>query len=199
MARSPFRIEDAHRLIGREVGVSKWFTVGQDRIDRFSDATDDHYWLHVGGARASAGPFGRPIAHGFLTLSLLVPAMYDARCEPEDHLIGFNYGLDKVRFLLPVKAGDRVRTRFVLDDVTNKGEGRYLLRMTATMELEGSDKPALVAEWLNMYVVAAGTSPPSGGRDDSRAERLGAALRENLKRRRAQARARARTRKSGRR
>ena len=152
MAEQEYSFDTAREFIGQEIGVSRWLTVGQARIDAFAEATDDRYWIHTDPARATDGPFGTTIAHGFLSLSLLAPLMYDIGGQPNGGVLGINYGLDRVRFLAPVPEGARVRARMVLEDVEDRGEGRYVFRITATVELEGSEKPALVADWLNMYV-----------------------------------------------
>ena len=152
MAPKPFTLARAADFVGREIGTSDWLTVTQARIDTFAQATDDHYWIHTDPVRAAAGAFGAPIAHGFLSLSLLVPLLYALGVRPDDDWTGINYGLDRVRFLAPVPAGARVRGRFVLDAVEEKGPGRIVLHQDASMEIEGAEKPALVARWLNMYV-----------------------------------------------
>jgi len=138
--------------VGRELGVSPWHMIEQDRIDRFADATDDHQWIHVDQARASGGPFGTTIAHGFLTLSLLAPTAYHVMAEIFAGATAFNYGLDKVRFINPVKVGARVRNRIKLLAVEPKGDGRWLLTSENTFEIEGEDKPALIAVSLVMIL-----------------------------------------------
>ncbi len=141
-------------LIGQEVGVSKWFEVSQARIDAFADCTEDHQFIHVDPEAAKATPFGGTIAHGFLTLSLASAMSYDAVAPLEGVVMGVNYGFDKLRFLAPVLAGSRVRGRFRLLSAEDKGNGRWLLKHELTVEIEGGDKPALIAEWLGMQVVA---------------------------------------------
>lgn len=140
-------------LIGEEVGVSKWFDVTQARIDAFADCTEDHQFIHVDPEAARATPFGGTIAHGFLTLSLASAMSYDAVAPLEGVVMGVNYGFDKLRFLAPVPAGSRIRGRFKLLSADNKGDGRWLLKHELTVEIEGADKPALVAEWLGMQMV----------------------------------------------
>ena len=142
-------------LIGREVGVSRWFEVTQARIDAFADCTEDRQFIHVDPDRAKATPFGGTIAHGFLTLSLASAMSYDAVAPLEGVAMGVNYGFDKLRFLAPVPAGSRVRGRFRLLSAEDKGGGRWLLKHELTVEIEGGDKPALIAEWLGMQVLAA--------------------------------------------
>jgi len=141
-------------LIGREVGVSRWFEVTQARIDAFADCTEDRQFIHVDPDRARATPFGGTIAHGFLTLSLASAMSYDAVAPLEGVAMGVNYGFDKLRFLAPVPAGSRIRGRFRLLSAENKGGGRWLLKHELTVEIEGGDKPALIAEWLGMQVLA---------------------------------------------
>ena len=140
-------------LIGREVGVSRWFEVTQARIDAFADCTEDHQFIHVDPEAAKATPFGGTIAHGFLTLSLASAMSYDAVAPLEGVAMGVNYGFDKLRFLAPVLAGSRVRGRFRLLSAEEKGNGRWLLKHELTVEIEGGDKPALIAEWLGMQMV----------------------------------------------
>jgi acyl dehydratase len=140
-------------LIGREVGVSRWFEVTQARIDAFADCTEDWQFIHVDPDKAAATPFGGTIAHGFLTLSLASAMSYDAVAPLEGVAMGVNYGFDKLRFLAPVPAGSRVRGRFKLLSAEDKGGGRWLLKHELTVEIEGGDKPALIAEWLGMQMV----------------------------------------------
>lgn len=138
--------------VGQELGVSSWRAIEQDRIDRFADATDDHQWIHVDRARASEGPFGTTVAHGFLTLSLLAPTAYEVLAGAFAGATAFNYGLDKVRFIAPVKAGARVRNRIKLLAIEPKGEGRWLLTSENSFEIEGEAKPALIAVSLVMLL-----------------------------------------------
>lgn len=142
-------------LIGQEVGVSKWFDVTQARIDAFADCTEDHQFIHVDPEAAKATPFGGTIAHGFLTLSLASAMSYDAVAPLDGVVMGVNYGFDKLRFLAPVPAGSRIRGRFKLLSAENRGDGRWLLKHELTVEIEGGDKPALIAEWLGMQMVQA--------------------------------------------
>lgn len=144
---------------GKEEGTGDWFQVDQDRIDRFADVTLDHQFIHVDPERAKATPFGTTIAHGFLTLSLLThlsasantgkldPARYDGM------LMGVNYGFDKVRFISPVKVGSRVRVHTLLSKVELKGSSINMTR-TMTVEIEGEEKPALVADWITRMTFA---------------------------------------------
>ena len=140
-------------LIGQEVGVSRWFVVDQARIDAFADCTEDRQFIHVDPQAARATPFGGTIAHGFLTLSLASAMSYDAVRPLDGVVMGVNYGFDKLRFLTPVRAGRRVRGRFKLLSAEDKGGGRWLLKHELIVEIDGEDKPALVAEWLAMQML----------------------------------------------
>ncbi|WP_017559922.1 MaoC family dehydratase [Nocardiopsis baichengensis] len=136
---------------GEELGSSDWLEIDQDRIDRFADATGDHQWIHVDREKAAAGPFGSTIAHGYLSLSLLAyfgPRVYTLEKAPT---MGINYGLNKVRFLQPVKVGARVRDKVRLTGVRSSDKG-VLLTMEHTVEIEDDDRPALVAEALVLIV-----------------------------------------------
>lgn len=147
------RPSELQSLIGQEVGVSKWFEVDQARIDAFAKITEDEQFIHVDPEAAKATPFGGTIAHGFLTLSLASAMSYDAVKPLEGVVMGVNYGFDKLRFLAPVPAGSKVRGRFKLLAADDKGGGRWLLKHEVTVEIEGAEKPALIAEWLGMQVV----------------------------------------------
>lgn len=141
-------------LVGQEVGVSKWFEIDQARINAFADTTEDWQFIHVDPEAAKQTPFGGTIAHGFLTLSLASAMSYDALTPLDGVAMGVNYGFDKLRFLAPVPAGSKVRGRFKLLSAEDKGGGRWLIRHELTVEVEGGDKPALIAEWLAMQFVA---------------------------------------------
>jgi acyl dehydratase len=140
-------LSDLQALVGSELGVSDWITVDQQRINLFADATGDHQWIHVDPVRAAAGPFGAPIAHGFLTLSLL-PEMTAAAFTVTDVRMGVNYGLNRVRFTAPVPVDSKVRGRFKLL-AYEAIEGGAQLTVEASMEREGSAKPVCVAESLS--------------------------------------------------
>ena len=141
--------------IGREVGVTDWFEIDQERIDKFADATGDHQYIHVDPERAAQTPFGTTIAHGFLTLSLMsMLSGMDGSIKLENAVMGINYGLDKVRFINPVKVGSKIRARFELVSADEKKPKHYLLKHKVTIEIDGEEKPALIAEWLGMTVVA---------------------------------------------
>ena len=142
-------------LIGQEVGVSRWFEIDQARIDAFADVTEDHQFIHVDPEAARQTPFGGTIAHGFLTLSLASAMSYDAVKPLDGVVMGVNYGFDKLRFLALVPAGSRVRGRFKLLSAEDKGGGRWLIKHELTIEIDGADKPALIAEWLGMQFVPA--------------------------------------------
>ena len=146
-------LDEIRGKVGQEVGVSGWLVVDQARIDAFADATEDHQFIHVDPDAAAAAGFGGTIAHGFLSLSLLSRMAAEAMLIPEGVKMAVNYGLDRVRFLAPVKSGKRVRGRFVLDSVDQKAPGQILLRHTVTVEIEGEDKPALTAVWLGLMFV----------------------------------------------
>ena len=139
--------------IGKEVGVSDWLLIDQERINKFADATGDHQYIHVDPERAAQTPFGTTIAHGFLTMSLLVPMGFEASLKLENTVMGINYGFDKLRFINPVKVNNRIRARFQLASAEQKKAKHYLLKHIVTVEIEGAQKPALLAEWLGMTVV----------------------------------------------
>lgn len=153
--KPPVPVADLLDLVGQEVGVSRWFEVDQVRIDAFADLTEDRQFIHVDPEAARATPFGGAIAHGFLTLSLASAMSYDAVPPLEGVVMGVNYGFDRIRFLAPVPAGSRVRGRFRLLTAESRGEGRWLLKHELTVEIEGGDKPALVAEWLGLQALEA--------------------------------------------
>jgi acyl dehydratase len=138
--------DELRAAAGTEVGASEWITVEQGQIDLFADATDDHQWIHVDKEKAAAGPFGTTIAHGFLTLSLL-PALIKGVYRIDGVKMGVNYGLNKVRFTSPVPVGSKIRAVVSLGEVTEAGGGLQVVN-NVTVELEGSERPALVAEWL---------------------------------------------------
>ncbi|MNX50930.1 putative enoyl-CoA hydratase 1 [compost metagenome] len=146
---------DLQSQVGQEVGLSRWIEVDQARIDAFAKITEDEQFIHVDPERAKSTPFGGTIAHGFLTLSLASAMSYDALPPLDGVVMGVNYGFDKLRFLAPVPAGSKVRGRFRLLSAEDKGSGRWLLKHELTVEIEGADKPALIAEWLSMQMVQA--------------------------------------------
>ncbi|HLJ72775.1 MAG TPA: MaoC family dehydratase [Roseiarcus sp.] len=147
-------IDDLIARIGTETGVSRWFLIDQARIDAFADVTEDRQFIHIDPEAAKATPFGGTIAHGFLTLSMLSALAQDALPRPQGVAMGVNYGFEKLRFVAPVPSGRRIRGRFHLLDVVRRGPNEVQMRNKATVEIEGGDKPALVAEWLTLYVMA---------------------------------------------
>ena len=142
-------IRELEQHVGKEVGVSPWLDVTQERIDTFARAIDDFQWIHVDPARAKDSPFGGTIAHGFLTLSLL-SHLAESTFSFADRRMGINYGLNRVRFTAPVRSGSRVRARFTLAKY-EKLDGGAQVTWSVTMECEGSEKPVLVAEWLGRH------------------------------------------------
>jgi acyl dehydratase len=137
-------LSDLAALVGQELGLSDWLRIEQPRIDQFAQATGDHQWIHVDPALAAAGPFGATVAHGFLTLSL-VPSLFGLAFEVDDVRMGINYGLNRVRFMNPVRVNSRVRGRFKLVSFEPLPGGAQLT-IEATVEIEGEDKPACVAQ-----------------------------------------------------
>lgn len=147
-------LEALQAMVGTEISLSDWLTIDQARIDRFAEVTGDHQWIHVDQERAARGPFGATIAHGFLTLSL-IPMLASGTWLNQPGVIGaLNYGLDRVRFLTPVKCGARLRNRVRMLSVEPKGPGRTLVTNESTMEIDGEDKPALIATTLAMVLSA---------------------------------------------
>ena len=143
----------ASARIGTEIGVSGWVTVDQKMIDTFADCTIDHQWIHVDPERAAREtPFGGTVAHGFLTLSLASNFAYECMPKAPGQVMGINYGFNKLRFLSPVKAGARVRGRFEMKDVRKRSETDLLRTTLLTIDIEGQETPALVAEWLGLAV-----------------------------------------------
>ncbi len=136
--------------VGNEVGISSWLVVDQDRIHAFAEATVDRQFIHVDPDAAAQTPSGGTVAHGFLSLSLLSRMAAEAMLVPDGVKMAVNYGLDRVRFLAPVRSGKRVRGRFNLDSVEEKAPGKWLMRHNVTVEIEGEDKPALTAVWLGL-------------------------------------------------
>lgn len=143
------------QLVGVELGVSEWFEVSQARIDAFADATDDHQYVHVDVDRAQQTPFGGTIAHGLLTLALIVPLCIDFVPQLEGRRMVLNYGFNRVRFPMYVRAGKRIRARSRLTAAEPRSATEFLLTIGVTIEIEGEDRPALVAEWLSYHVVDA--------------------------------------------
>lgn len=140
--------------IGHQAEPSEWFTVDQERINAFADCTLDHQFIHIDTEKAKQTPFGSTIAHGFLTLSLCVHLTEQQNLVIEGLQMGINYGFDKIRFLTPVKVGSRIRSQVKILDITEKAPGQFLTKMELVVEIEGEAKPALIAEWLGMQIVA---------------------------------------------
>ncbi len=144
--------EEMINAIGSKYEPSEWIDITQDRINAFADCTEDHQFIHVDEEKAAQGPFGGTIAHGFLTLSLLSKMIEGNGVIPENTVMGINYGFNKVRFLAPVRAGKRVRAHMEVKDVQPKDGNRFLITQGVTVEIEGEETPALVADWLSMLV-----------------------------------------------
>jgi acyl dehydratase len=149
-ARTVVSFEDARTMAGTDLGETAWREITQEMINTFAEATDDHQWIHVDPERAKDGPFGAPIAHGFLTLSLIIP-FWGELFDVTDVGTKLNYGLDKVRFTAPVKVGSKVRMRGTISSVEEvKGGGLHLV-VDATFEVEGQERPAVVATFLARF------------------------------------------------
>ncbi len=153
MEQKTIPMEDFKNYIGQEISISDWLEIDQERVNTFADCTEDPQWIHVDVEKAKEGPFGGTIAHGILLLSF-TPTFFSDNLMviPEKLSMFLNYGYDKVRFLAPVPVGSRIRIRSVLSEFTPKGEGRYLLKVNQTIELEGSEKPACITEFLAMFL-----------------------------------------------
>lgn len=140
--------EEFKTYLGKEIGVTGWMPVTQDRIDAFAGCTEDRQWIHIDPNKAKNGPFGTTVAHSFLILSLLPVFSLQNAVLPAGIKMMLNYGLNRVRFIAPVAEGSKIRNRAVLKDIAEKPSGGYLLTLANTVEIEGQDKPALVAEFL---------------------------------------------------
>lgn len=153
-------ITELKTLVGKEISVCPWMEVTQERVNAFADATDDHQWIHVDTDRAASSPFGGTIAHGFLTLSLMIMMGKDVEEGAQIKLpavMGVNYGLNRVRFVSPVVVGTSIRLRTTLADVTDISPDVYQLTYAQTVEIEGSEKPAMVAEWVTRQYLQPGS------------------------------------------
>ncbi|WP_438985270.1 MaoC family dehydratase [Aequoribacter sp.] len=137
--------------VGTQLPSTPWIELTQDRINMFAECSGDKYFIHVDEEKAKQTPLGGTIAHGLLTLSLL-PYLMENFVVPENMVHGLNYGFDKVRFLAPVRSGKRVRLHSEVIDVERKDEKRFIFKISVTVEIEGEDTPALIAEWMNMYI-----------------------------------------------
>ena len=146
-------VAELKNYVGKELGRSEWLTIDQERINLFAEATGDFQFIHVDPVKAAQTPFGSTIAHGFLSLSLMPKLMEDILILPEGVKMVVNYGLDSVRFIQPVKVNSKVRLKVDMVEVTEKKPGQWLLKATATLEIEGSDKPAYIAEPLSLCFV----------------------------------------------
>jgi acyl dehydratase len=149
----PITRAELERKVGERLGASDWLLIDQERVNQFADVTLDHQFVHVDPERARATPFGGTIAHGFLTLSLLVALCLDFIPEIENRTLLVNYGFDKVRFVAPVRVGKRIRAVGTLAEATERKPGQVILKLDVTVEIENEDKPALVAEWLSLHVI----------------------------------------------
>jgi acyl dehydratase len=147
-----FTGEALKAMIGQEVGVSGWSLIDQARIDAFAEVTEDRQFIHVDPEAAKMTPFGGTIAHGFLTLAMLSKMAYEAAPVLDGVKMGVNYGFDRIRFLQPVKSGQRIRGRFKLKDVVERHARQWLITYEVSVEIEGESKPALTAEWLGLQV-----------------------------------------------
>ena len=148
--RTVVTFDEAKALAGQDLGVTEWREVTQEMVNTFADATDDQQWIHVDPERAKDGPFGAPIAHGFLTLSMIIP-FWSELFDVSDVKTKVNYGLDKVRFTSPVKVGSRIRMKGAIADVQEvKGNGLHIV-VDSTIEIEGEERPAVVATFLARF------------------------------------------------
>ena len=153
MSTQALDLANIQAFVGRELGASRWMTLDQRRIDGFADCTDDRQWIHVDAGRARReSPLGTTIAHGYLTLAMIAPSTFEVVVEPAGIAQALNYGLDRVRFIAPVKAGARVRNRIRLLAAEPKGDGRFLLTTENTIEIENEAKPALIAHVLVLAI-----------------------------------------------
>ena len=145
---------DLPGLVGKQLEPSPWLEITQERVNQFADATNDHQFIHIDPEKAAETPFGGPIAHGFLSLSLLSYLNEQSAIVPENTVMGINYGSDKVRYLAPVRVGKRIRSQQTVLEVTEKNPGQWLFKNAVTVEIEGEETPALIAEILSMMIVA---------------------------------------------
>ena len=149
----PAKLDEIQSRIGSEIGVSPWIEVSQADIDQFAEITGDRQFIHLDPEAAAKTPFGGTVAHGFLTLSLLSQMAGQVTLRPEGAKMGVNYGFDRVRFMAPVRAGKRVRGRFLLVRFEERQPGQWQFVHNVTVEIEGEDKPALVADWIGLVFV----------------------------------------------
>lgn len=166
MLNEALSITNIGAFVGRELGASRWMALDQGRIDAFADCTGDRQWIHVDAGRARReSPLGTTVAHGYLTLATIAPSTFEVVVEPAGITQALNYGLDRVRFIAPVKSGARVRNRIKLLAAEPKGAGRYLLTTENTIEIENEAKPALVAHAL---ILVTADSAPGAGQGEAR-------------------------------
>jgi acyl dehydratase len=152
--KPPISLESYQALLGQEIGVSSWHVVDQKRIDSYADVIEDHQFIHVDPEKAKSTPFGTTIAHGFLTMSLLSVMSYEVMPAIEGTAMGVNYGFDRLRFMSPVKSGKRVRGRFTLAKAELRRPKELQSTTHVVVEIEGEEKPALVADWLGLIYLA---------------------------------------------
>ena len=156
MSNNKLSVDELKAKVDQDLGTSRWFPVTQERIDQFADLTEDPQWIHIDPERAAKEtPFGGTIAHGFLSLSLLSAMAMDVVPGVQGTVMGINYGFDKVRFMNPVREGSKVRGKFTLLEVKQRSDKEWQLRHGVEVEIEGQDKPALIAEWLSLAIVPA--------------------------------------------
>jgi acyl dehydratase len=155
MTGQKLTFDNGSDFVGKELGVSSWHGVDQNMINQFAVCTGDNQWIHVDVGRANReSPFGGPVAHGYLSLALIAPLSTEIGVIPEDAAAAFNYGIDKVRFLAPVKAGSKVRLKVTIMDFTPRDEKQVLMKTRNTLEIEGQAKPAFIAGALTVLVAA---------------------------------------------
>ena len=155
MSKPQISLDDLQANVGKNVGESQWRTVNQQRIDGFAELTEDPQWIHTDPERAAReSPFGATIAHGFLSLSLLSAMAIDVLPTIKGQVMGINYGFDKVRFMNPVREGSKIRGSFTLLEVKQRSDNEWQLRHGVEVEIEGQDKPALIAEWLSLAIIS---------------------------------------------
>ncbi len=147
------KVEDLPSMVGQQLEPSDWLEITQERVNQFADATNDHQFIHVKPLKAKLTPFGGTIAHGFLSLSLITCLMTQNAAVPENLKMTINYGSDKVRYIAPVRVGKRIRANQKILEVTEKKPGQWLVKTGISIEIEGEDKPALIAEILMMHFV----------------------------------------------
>ncbi len=155
----PVTLSQLRALVGRPVGTSRWFRITQEMIDAHAETSQDRQFIHTDPVRAAETPFGTTVAHGFLTLAMLSAMAYDAQPGLEGETMSVNYGMDRLRFVAPVPAGARIRGHFTLEALEEHRPGEVTTTWGVTVEIEGRDKPALVARWLNRHYLAPDPAP----------------------------------------